>query len=472
MASEPPAGKLKFGEWLPDQNDLDNPGVIEALNVLPIGTTQNGYQPYAPLATAGAALTTTGQFYYIVALLAIPSTGTVPYVYAGTFDGHLYQSPATAGAWTDYSPALSAQIYDLVQYNTLVIASVSSGGLYQQTVGAGVNFAAISGSPNALYLGVIGQFLVGGNIAGTPNVVQWSGIGQPTSWPTPGSATAIAQQSGQQTLHLELGGVTGIFGGDQWGIITQQNAITRVTYVGGSTVFQFDTLSSGVGMDYAHAGVKIGNEVLFASSKGFYATDGVTAVPIGQEKVNRWFISNVVSQGISTGRVAVDWSNKLVYWAFPTAGASPVVIYNYETKRFTHASDSNIGPFVQSTTPFYFTTYGLQAIGQDKKLGTFTGTPGTATITTGEVELNPGGKALVQGFRPQVTGAGAVTCKIGSRMKQSDSVSFTSALTPNSVSGFADALVEASYHRAETDIVGSFGQAIGGEFLHSESGAF
>ena len=86
--------------------------------------------------------------------------------------------------------------------------------------------------------------------------------------------------------------------------------------------------------------------------------------------------------------------------------------------------------------------------------------------------MNPGGKALVQGFRPQVTGAGAVTCKIGSRMKQSDSVSFTSALTPNSVSGFADALVEASYHRAETDIVGSFGQAIGGEFLHSESGAF
>ena len=465
-------GTIQFKDWLPDQPDLNNPGLTEALNVLPVGGSDSGYTPYLPLATSGGALTTTGQIQYIVSLLTVPATGTSPYLYAGTFDGHLYQSLATVGSWTDYSPSLTTQVFDLVQYNTLVIASVSSGGLYQQTVGSSSNFSAISGSPNALYLGVIGQFLVGGNILGTPNLVQWSGIAAPTSWPTPGSDTALAQQSGEQFLHQELGGVTGIFGGDQWGIITQQNALTRVTYVGGSAVFQFDTLASGVGMDYPHVGVKIGNSVLFASSKGFYETDGVTVIPIGEEKVNRWFITNVVNQSLlSFGSAGVDWANKLIYWAFPTSGASPVVVYNYETKRFTHASDSNIGPFVQGTSPFYFTTYGLQAIGQDKKLGTFTGTPGTATLITGESEPNPGGYTYISGVKPLVGAtANALTCAVGTRTDQNASVTYTSDATVNSRSGFSDVRVESRYARGRVKVSGTFTKAQGAQFLSHPTG--
>ncbi len=486
MAAEPPAGKIKFGDWLPDQPDLDNPGLVEALNLLPVGDPKNGYKPYSSLATFGSALSTTTSTNLVALLVGIGNTSPTVYVITRDTPAHIYQNTALAfSAWTDYSPGALNPLYDIVQYNNLVIVADGTPGagtgLLQQDVSVAlVNFALISNSPIAQVLGVVGQFVLAGNIytaAGGgvlhSNLLQWSAIGAPTNWPTPGSAAAIAAQAGQQFLHLELGAITGIFGGDQWGVVFQQNGITRMTYTGGSTVWQFDTLSTGVGMDYPHAGVKVGGLVYFCCSRGFFATDGVSLLPIGENKVNLWFITNVVNPSLlSAARVAVDCTNKLIYWSFTTLIGSPlVVVYNYQTERFTHASDSNLSCMVQGNVASYVAV-GLTAIGLDSKRGTFTATPGTATITTAEIELNPGGKALVQGFRPQISGGGTVTCRIGSRMKQSDSVTYTAALTPNSVSGFADTLVEASYHRAETDIVGNFTQAIGGEFLHTESGAF
>lgn len=479
-----PANKIKFGDWLPDLPDLDNPGVLEALNVLPVGENAAGYQPYLPLATSGGTFITSAIL--SATALLVNATNNSPLVYVVTLDspnGHAYRSSAAAGSWTDYAPG-AGPLYDVVQYNNLVIAADGTPGsgtglLQQDTSVSPVNFALISGSPVAKVLGVVGQFLMAGDIytggAVNLNLLQWSAIGAPTNWPTPGSAAAIAAQSGEQFLHLELGAVTGIFGGDQWGVVLQQNGITRMTYVGGAVVWQFDTLSTGIGMDNPHAGVKIGGLVYFCSSRGLYATDGVSVLPIGEEKVNRWFIANIVNTGyLAQARVGVDWTNKLIVWSFAysVGVAAPMVIYNFQTGRFAHATDITVAAMVQKNVAS-FATLGLLGIGQDTKLGTFTGTPGTATLTTAEAELNPGGRAFVGGFRPQVSGSSpSVTCRIGSRFRQGDAVTFTGALTPNSITGFADCLVESAYHRAETDITGAFTQALGGEFLSQPAGAF
>lgn len=465
-----PANKIKFGDWLPDLPDLDNSGVLEALNVRPVGETAAGYQPYAPLATANAVFAAGSPTVNVAKLFALAGGGTS---YVGA-SNKIYITANNGASWTEETSGIIATLVaDLVQYNTLAIAAAGPSGLFQSS---GSAFSAISSSPQASVLGVIGQFLVTGNILNFPHLVRWSAIANPTSFPTPGSAAAIAAQAGQQFLHLELGAVTGIFGGDQWGVILQQDAITRVTYIGGAAVFQFDTLASGVGMDSQGAAVKIGGIIYFPSSRGFYATDGVSLLPIGEEKINRWFIANVVNAGLFgpgiLASVGVDWPNKIITWAFPVNGATILVHYNYETQRFTHAVDANVG-FMVSNTVASTPQVALQAIGQDSKLGFFTGTPGTATITTAEAELNPGGRAFVSGFRPQVSGSSpSVTCRIGSRFRQGDAVTFTGALTPNSITGFADCLVESSYHRAETDIAGAFTQALGGEFLSQPAGAF
>jgi len=376
------------------------------------------------------------------------------------------------GSFTDYGPGITQPALALVQYNNLVIASVQLHGLYQKTAGSTSTFGAITSSPHGSVLGVIGQFLVTGNIEAAPNsyphLVAWSSIANPTDWPTPGSDSALASQSGEQFLHFEHGAVTGIFGGDQWGIITQDNAITRVTYVGGSTVFQFDTLSAGIGMDALNAGVKIGGKVFFVCSRGFYATDGVSLEPIGEGKTSKWVQTLFAATG--SINVAVDWGNKIIYWCFASVSGASVVMYNYETNRFTHASDTNLNLLVaQNIDSFNFV--GLLGIGLDNKLGTFTGTPGTATLITGESEPNPGGYAYISGVKPLVGAtANALTCAVGTRTDQNASVTYTSDTTVNSRSGFSDVRVESRYARGRVKVSGTFTQAQGAQFLSHPTG--
>jgi hypothetical protein len=469
-------GTIQFKDWLPDQPDLNNPGLTEALNVVPIGSTESGYQPYSPLSTSGTAMSVLSSPQ--CSLLA-PAIGvSVPYVYVSSSRGDLWQTSATTGSFTNYGPGITQPSLALTQYNDLVIASIQLHGLYQQTVGGTSTFAAITSAPHGSVLGRINEFLITGNIEAAPNsyphLVAWSSIANPTDWPTPGSDSALASQSGEQFLHSEHGAVTGIYGGDQWGIITQQNAITRVTYVGGSVVFQFDTLDDGIGMDLRNGGVMIGGKLYFASSRGFYATDGMSLDPIGEEKVNRW-VAGKLSGWVGFGSapfasVAVDWTNKIIYWYLGGAATSPVVMYNFETNRFTHASDSNVSMMVNANKDS-FPALGLLAIGIDNKLGRFTGTPGTATFTTGETEPNPGGYAYIGGVKPLVGAtANALTCAVGTRTDLNATPTYSSDVTVNSRTGFSDCRVESRYARARVKIAGTFTNAQGAQFLSHPTG--
>lgn len=468
-------GTIQFKDWLPDQPDLNNPGLTEALNVVPVGSLESGYQPYLPISTSGTAMTAAS--FPVVSVLAGAVNAANPFVYVTSTHGDLWQATANsvpAPTFTNYGPGITQPALALCQYNNLMIASVQLHGLYQQTVGGTSTFTAITSSPHVSVLGVIGQFLVGGNLEAAPNsyphLVVWSSIGNPTDWPTPGSDSALASQSGEQFLHFENGNVTGIFGGDQWGILTQENAITRVTYVGGSVVFQFDTLSAGIGMDILNTGVKIGAKVFFACSRGFYATDGVSLEPIGEGKINQWWqgkISGYIGFGSApSGSVGVDWNNKIIYWYF----ASIVVLYNYETNRFTHATDSNLTLMVMHNLDS-FTPLGVIGIGTDNKFGRFIGTPGTATLITGEDEPNPGGYAFISGVKPLVGAtANALTCAVGTRTDLNASPTYTSDTTVNSRTGFSDCRVESRYARARVKVTGTFVDAQGTQFLSHPTG--
>lgn len=469
-----------FKDWLPDQPDFNNPGLIEALNVVPVGDDTSGFQPYSPLSTFGSTFNSTYSFNN-VALLASDGSGSTPYVYVCTDVGdQVYNAVATTGAWSNLSGSISTPAISLAQYNNLVFVATGAGGLYYQTVGTSSTFNAAVGSPHAQVLGVVGQFLLAGNISASPNnfphLLGWSSIAAPTDWPTPGSDSALASQAGEQFLHQELGAITGIFGGDQWGIVMQASGITRMTYIGGADVFQFDTLAGGLGMDAKNCGIKVGNLVYFASSRGFYATDGVSLQPIGQEKVNRWFITNVVSASLlDQGTVGVDWTNKIIYWNFQKAGASILVMYNYETGRFSHATDANTRVMVgggNAGNVASFTQIGLMGIGQDNRLGTFTGTPGTATFTTGEAELNPGAYTRISGIKPLIGAtAGAMVSSVGYRNDLQAAATFDTDTTQNSRSGFADFRREARYHRARVKVTGTFTNAQGLEFAGVPGGA-
>lgn len=477
-----PAEKFRYGEWLPDQAELDNPGVTEASGVL---WTAGSYVPYNPFIPTG-----------------FPVPGGTPLVsMRGQAGNSVLYVASTDGIANNYLSAAAGNSFNLVNLTGPVLAHATSPSMtqYGNTVfyTDGVNppqyngmdlssqFAPVTGpqgnAPTARTIGVIGQFLILGGLAGAPTTLQWSSINQPFNWPTPGSANAIASQAGSQFLDYTLGPILGIAQGDQWGLIMCVNGIVRVQYVGGDVVFQFDTIYRGPSTFGPQSWAKVGGRIYSCGGDGFIMTDGVSVRRIGDAKVDSWFQQRVNPQGIQIG-TGVDPLKKVIYWTFPLVATGLVqnnwIAYNYVEDRWTHGIDG-IACFVKGEDNWeYVPGYGMEAFSSAAAPqgggygGTLSGTPITAVITTSEIELNPGGRALLQGFRPQIAGlpGGAATVRIGSRARLGDQVAYTPILQLNGQTNFADALVDSSYHRAELTLNGDFDQAIGGEFKADPSG--
>lgn len=476
-------GKFKYGEWLPDLAELDSSGLTEASNVI---FSDAAYRPYKPLVPTSATMHGGS---VLASYRASPGASLIYTASTDGSNGYItatepdFSSPLDVSASTPHpvDRACFTQYDDKViltwGYADPSFPAVAAVALAPLYIGNGVsNFTVLTGAygaaPVALYCGVVGQFVVVANFADTGGVglggnsMRWSGIDAPLNWPTPLSADAIAQQSGEQDMDIRLGNILGVCEGDQWSVVLMDGGIIRMTYIGGAVVFQFDTIKRAPGVLGPNAWIKVGQLIYYLSVTGAFLTDGTQSTPIGDGRIDRWFRTNADFAYPLNFDCGVDYAAKVLYWTFPLIGNSGVpnawLAYNYVENRWTHGLD-NLRCFIRGQAPF-FSPYGLQAFNNSASGGGFTGTPGVATLTTGEAELNPGGTALVTGFRPQVSGISSVSVKVGSRMNQSDSVVLSAADTPDSFSGSANFLVDARYHRAEIDITGAFTQAIGGEF--------
>jgi len=463
-----------FKEWLPDLPDLDNPGLTEAKNVIP---TNSVYAPFRDLVSASTALSANP----VGAFRANSTAGSEFIVGTGT---QIYKASGTQ--WTAASAAIgSATYWRFTQYDDLVIA-VSDGAVpLARTIGSATTFGALATTgtaPTSQQIAKIGQFVVlGDRNNAEPHSIQWSAINDPRNWPTPGSTTAIASQSGEQLLRSEFGTVNGISSGDQFGLVFQSGGITRMTYVGGSTVFQFDEISEGVGCYYPNSIVQVGNVVYFATLTGLYRTNGTQIENIGDSKVNRYFTTRVDYIYAERVYAGIDWINKCIYWSYPVSGDSGVpsklLIYNFVENRFTRAE--TVANSIAHSAIANATTFGMEAFNSSRQRGQMGNTShpsggGTvlqAILTTGETSLNPGGFAHVSGVKAYINGADDYTVALGTRNDYSTaSASFTSETTATARTGFCDFRSAAVYHRARVTINETFNSIQGASFLWQEAG--
>lgn len=466
----PTEGPIMFGEWLPDQPALNSPGLLEANNVLPdVGY----YRPYNPLATVSPGIYTlpaTARGLH----LAADILGRT-FFYAGS-DTLLY-SNTLSGQFQTRSGVLGGGNFDwrFQQFENLMFACNGAQTMVH-TVGATSNFV-VAAAPTAETIGLIGQFLMVGAINdGTtrPFTVRWSAIGDPNNFPTPNSATAIATQAGEQDLNVNFGPVRAIVNGDQHGMIFQENGITRVTYVGPPVVFQFDEIERKLGAPASESVVKNGEKAYFwHPTGGFNVTDGVTTASIGVGKIDKTFLAMSGADSFNgVVRAVVDAKKNCVMWANPELTSSipsRLVALNMDTNGWSRANQalrcidkSDVGS-VQG--PFAFDLNNVVCTWKVSTTGPTN--VGTATITTGDFELNPGGRAFVSGIKPNVETAGTpptVTVRLGSRNDLTTATSFTVTTGPTTRTGFADFRVDSKYQRAEVQIVGNFDKATGIEF--------
>ena len=508
-------GVLKFGKWLPDLPTLDNPGLVEAFNVLPVDGT---YKPFRYLATQLGALAT--RPYGAVSVL--DSSGNA-FLYAGTATDLFQRSVAT---WVDRSTAVaytlsSIDYWRFAQFDEFVIGTSYSDLPQKLVIGAAADFEDLADTgtaPRARAIGVIGRFVVLGNtneaVNGVqPTRLQWCAIDDCTDWPIPNTADALTKQAGEQFQRASCGPVMAIEGEQQFGIIFQRTGIARATYIGGDRVFQFDYIDQSRGLYGPNAVATVGMRRYFVSTEGFYVTDGVNVEPIGNNQVDRFFLDDFDATYPERIYAAADKERKLIYFAYPGAGntggqPNHFLMYNYIEQRWTRADEDvvliidglsiatsiddfddlfdsidDISPPLDSS--FWSggapTILGFSdAAGDTSLLGTFSADPGAtdfARIETAEVELNPGLYTYISGVKPLVTGTDedsiiSVRLKVRNLMTEAQAEapgSFQSA-TPTATTGYCDFDSESIYNSVVVQIVGLFDRAIGIHYQQQASG--
>ena len=306
-----------------------------------------------------------------------------------------------------------------------------------------------------------------------PYRTKWSGINDATSW------SSGTDQSDFQDIP-DAGAITGLVGGE-YATILMEKAICRASYVGTPLIYQIDKVETTRGCAYSGSVGNIGRLIFFLSEDGFYAFDGTQSVPIGAEKVNKFFFKDFNSSFDYKMSCAVDPTNQIVAWSYVsnanTSGATPdkLLIYNYAVKKWSIANVT-----ADLISPFYTAGYTLEALDNLSstleglpapldsnlykggsflfggsylnKIYAFTGQPLDGTIETSEFSVNKGKHSLVTRTIPYFRD-GVVTMQIGARDRQDDEVVYSSSNTLSD-EGFVQHRSQGRFHRIKMNISG------------------
>ena len=455
--------QLPFGEWLPDQPDHLNPGATVATNVY---HAQSSYKPVKGLVAYGGTSNVTknakgaGSFR--------DNTNTV-FTFVGT-KNNIYK--LTSGTFASVKGSLTisggdTDYFTFTQFGQFVIASNGVNPPMYYLMGTSTNFATLqslasasgSGTVPAKFKtsGVIRDFLVTGNIENAKNRVAWSGINDISTW------EAGVSSSDTQDLPGSGGQVVAITSGEV-GYVFREDQIIRMDFVGGNVVFRFSVISPNRGAVYGQTVCQDNRQVFFYASDGFFQINGDQILPIGAEKVNRFFDGDLNKAYTDRITAAVDPFNTLAIWLYPskdnpntTGVCDKLLIYNYVTQKWSVAKvkasqifkqfvvantvelmdiiSENLDEINISLDTAFWTTGHLYlgAVDENFKAAIFSGKTLEAELETKEQEIFPGLRANVTGIRPIVDASANVTIKTRDRLVDDVTTSASSSMNDTGI---------------------------------------
>ncbi len=434
--------QVPFGEWLPDQPDHGKQGANVATNVYHAANT---YKRFPSLVAYSSNTTSTDS----KGAGSFRDNSNTVYNFVATRT-NLYQ--LTSGAFTSRKASLTGghtDFWTFTQFGEYIIASNGVDAVQYYLMGTSTNFANLTAiqtagtAPVFRVSGVVRDFLVTGNIVGATNRIQWSGINDITCW--------SGKQSDLQDLPGSGGRVVAITSGEV-GYVFRQNQIIRMDYVGGSVVFRLSVISPNRGAVYGRTVCQDNRQIFFYADDGFYQINGDQIIPIGVEKVNRFFDLNLNKAYADRICAAVDPFNQLAMWLFPSTAdttnttgiCDKIIIYNYATKKWSLANASAstifsqfVGAYtvelmdiisqnLESISAALDTDYWsggqmlLGAIDSDYKAAIFSGTANECEVETAEIEPFPGMRANITGVRPIVDATATLTVKARERLADTE----------------------------------------------------
>lgn len=477
--------KIPFAAYLPDLPDLDNPGSSHVRNVIP---ARGSYRPFPGLSVYSGALGARCQG----AVAVTDGSGNVR-VFAGDVS-KLYLLGSGSTAWEDVSGATyttgAEERWSFTTYMNRVIASNYADAIQSYVIGTSTDFADLSAdAPKCRYLTQAKNFVFAINTSDAtdgaqPQRIWWCAQGDPTSWPTPGSSAAIANQSDYQDLTGDggwnMGGVGGLGGADI--VIWQERAMWRGIYVGGDIFWQFDQMEGGRGTSASGSIIQVGGLAYYLGEDGFYVTDGASSRPIGAEKIDKTFFADLNQSYFYRISGAADPINKIVLWAYPSLDSDSgdcdrILAYHWESDRWA-LIDGVACEMIFRSLSFGYTLETLDSVSSslddltfsldsrawtggrlvlsafdtDHKLNYFSGANLEAVIDTTEAEPVPGHVSQITEVWPLVQGTSvSPTITPITRGRQNDAVSIGAESAQNDT-GFCPVRCNARYHRYRVTI--------------------
>ncbi len=478
---------IEFGEWLPDQSDLGNTGVLEAKNVLP---SLRGYKPVKGISTISNAADN-----YLRGMFATRKQDGTVQLFAGD-SAKLYKyassdsdldSVSTSGNYT----LASDDVWKFVQFGDSIIgASGHNQALQEFNVESSSNFDPISGAPAAKHIAVVRDFVVAGNVKYSGNVhtnrIYFGGINSSTDW------TIGTNQTDIQDI-ADSGKITGLVGGN-FGVVLLERGIARIEYVGSPIIFQVEKIETSHGCEMPNSVAALGTyAVFYLSTDGFKMFNGSQSVPIGSEKVDQFFFDDLNPAHTNRMSATIDPQNQVCMWSYTSNSSTDgepdkILAYNYAIRKWSlleiaHESlgtilipgttleqldniNSSLDALTTSldSTLYQGDSFTLGA-SINKKLGAFTGDFLNATIVTKEFEVSPLKTSVINKVVPYVTSKNTaiqptLSVSVGSRSKQLDDVTFTNASSLNA-DNFCNVRSHGRYHRVKIETSGDFRYALG-----------
>lgn len=467
---------VPFGPWLPDIATLNSLASTEAQGVIP---SQTGFRPFPAFNVLTSAITARAQ-----GAISVRDSNLAIHNFCGDAT-KLYKMASDGLSWTDVSRLAGGAYttatdgwWNFSLHGNELMADNGTDAAQAFTIGTSTNFAALGGSsPIATFGGIVRGFAVKGRVAGFSNRVHWSGIEDPTTWVASATTLSDAQD-------LADGGAVQGFVGGEYGIVFQENAIQRMSFEGPPLAFRFDKITTALGVRAERSIAAYDNIAFFLSNDGFYMIrGGVELVPIGNEKVDRWFETNFDATYPYRISSAIDPVAKLYIVGFPSTSAvagSPdsIIMYHWPTGQWSRAASNHEIVYAAATQSTY-TIDGLDAVagtiddlpfpvdsrvyaGSGRLLlsglntshqqGFYSGSNVAATVETGDAQLTPGRKTMLRELRPIIEGTSvtpAATIRWRNRMQ--DVLTDETAVDANST-GICKVRAKALYHRAKITI--------------------
>lgn len=421
---------IPLGAFIPDMGGAPAPKSY-LVDSVGIRLTPRGYRGMPQLQNVASSVVFTGTGTVGPGMIASRSNGEVRFLIIAettASNPRLYTSADFGQTWASAIVLPSSFVwgYDFAPYdNRVFIAAGAASTTYFDLDAATLSTA--SAAPLATCAARVRDHLVVGGIWHTSDfriektAVQWSAIGDPLDWPTPDSAEALAKQSGKQYLPRQFGWVGKIVGSEKFGLIFQERAITRMTYVGGDVQYEFDTFETDEGCGELDAFssqvaapaavVEIGvNKWMWVNDHGAFVTDGYSVSSLSEGAVDEALFANTISFPDSIGgrarSAAYDQLRGVVLFK---TGSTSQFCYNLSQKTFGFVESASYNSVFSGKTSLTNGKSQIYNVTSARQIQRLDGANDGIALQTGYIALDPGFRVQLQGAHVLGTGTSGLT---------------------------------------------------------------